>query len=612
MNKEVEKIIPKCGIFTNYIFKTIPLAFDESMSYYETLCGLLYYLKNTILPTIDNNADAVIELQNLFTQLQEYVNNYFDNLDVQEEINNKLDEMALDGTIENILSQIVNVNEKLYYYVEDYGATGDGVTDDSVAINEAFLDAKNKKGVVAFKTQNKYKIDSPIYIPQGCSLNGNGCTIISNCENGEYAIYVNSTAEDNSTETTGRSFSIVEHFTLESANNDFIENANGIHFACHGIVQNIIFYKIDKCVRFAHPLYIDRFQIINCMASTRTLSTNYAFDLGNNGDTHEIINVQHSNTGSTSEAQPKFIYIGTHCLNGKIENTIGSGLIDVRGECTLNNIMLTYYGKINVQTPHKNVTINNVYASTDYIKEGRITSTNNHILNLNNCRFINSALVNEFATGNPISYSNTDHIYLNQCTLGNRFDTNSNYGTIDMAKLYGYDMINPSIKNENADFTTSHTAFSLLSDIAGTLNGTFTYKSRVVYDKSRLIGKSVVREKTIEASNKGVRASNFSKNLPIYLTREAENNETVSAYIYPTNNLFVDQGNNVSGCEWTSNLLDVANLNTGFNKLIFNDINVIAYTDNNFSTPNGTWTKNDIIIAGDGIYKYDGTNWLTL
>ena len=39
----------KTGLFTNYIYKAIPLAFDESMSYYETLCGLLNYLQNTII-----------------------------------------------------------------------------------------------------------------------------------------------------------------------------------------------------------------------------------------------------------------------------------------------------------------------------------------------------------------------------------------------------------------------------------------------------------------------------------------------------------------------------------------------------------------------------------
>lgn len=127
MNTNVEKVTPS-GVFTNYIFKSIPLAFDESMSYYECLCGLLDYLKNTVIPTINNNADAIIEVQenvsdfetnitedfndyktlinNTVEELETYVNNYFNNLDVQQEVNNKLDEMVLDGTMD----QIVNTN----------------------------------------------------------------------------------------------------------------------------------------------------------------------------------------------------------------------------------------------------------------------------------------------------------------------------------------------------------------------------------------------------------------------------------------------------------------------------------------------------------------------
>lgn len=103
MNTNVEKVTPS-GVFTNYIFKSIPLAFDESMSYYECLCGLLDYLKNTVIPTINNNADAIIEVQSLFTELQNYVDNYFSNLDVQEEVNNKLDEMVEDGTMDTLLN----------------------------------------------------------------------------------------------------------------------------------------------------------------------------------------------------------------------------------------------------------------------------------------------------------------------------------------------------------------------------------------------------------------------------------------------------------------------------------------------------------------------------
>ena len=108
-NPNIEVIKAKeTGLFTNYIFKAIPLAFDESMSYYETLCGLLYYLKNTIIPTVNNNADAVAELQSLYEQLRSYVDNYFTNLDVQEEINNKLDQMVADGTLTEIVASYLN------------------------------------------------------------------------------------------------------------------------------------------------------------------------------------------------------------------------------------------------------------------------------------------------------------------------------------------------------------------------------------------------------------------------------------------------------------------------------------------------------------------------
>ena len=86
----------------------LPTAYIETMSYYEMLIWFVEFLKNKVIPTVDNNALAVQELQNLFVELQNYVNNYFDNLDVQEEINNKLDEMASDGTLQEIISDYLN------------------------------------------------------------------------------------------------------------------------------------------------------------------------------------------------------------------------------------------------------------------------------------------------------------------------------------------------------------------------------------------------------------------------------------------------------------------------------------------------------------------------
>lgn len=83
----------------------IPTSYLVSLSYEEQLLWLCDYLENTIIPTVNNNGDAITELQQLYTQLKSYVDNYFTNLDVQEEINNKLDAMAEDGTLNTIINQ---------------------------------------------------------------------------------------------------------------------------------------------------------------------------------------------------------------------------------------------------------------------------------------------------------------------------------------------------------------------------------------------------------------------------------------------------------------------------------------------------------------------------
>ena len=101
--------------FRVFCQKVIPLAFDESMSYLELLYSLLHYIKETVIPAVNNNAEAVEELQNLYNELKSYVDNYFENLDVQEEINNKLDDMAESGELAEIIEQFLHNDLKFYF-----------------------------------------------------------------------------------------------------------------------------------------------------------------------------------------------------------------------------------------------------------------------------------------------------------------------------------------------------------------------------------------------------------------------------------------------------------------------------------------------------------------
>lgn len=100
--------------FVRYCSAIIPTMFDDSLSYYEALCALNNFLQTNVIDTINNNATVTEEYIRLTNELKEFVENYFDNLDVQEEINNKLDEMAEDGSLIALVKQYIDPIQNAY------------------------------------------------------------------------------------------------------------------------------------------------------------------------------------------------------------------------------------------------------------------------------------------------------------------------------------------------------------------------------------------------------------------------------------------------------------------------------------------------------------------
>lgn len=164
--------------FITFCQHVIPLAYDESMSYYETLCALRDYLVNTVIPAVNNNADAVTELQKAFETLQNYVDNYFTDLNIQNEINNKLDQMADDGTLANIINQDIftDLNNKITELENDNTTIKNDIT--SLENKDTELENKDNEleSDIQSNTNSINQINSKINEIKNCLVIGDSWT----------------------------------------------------------------------------------------------------------------------------------------------------------------------------------------------------------------------------------------------------------------------------------------------------------------------------------------------------------------------------------------------------------------------------------------------------
>lgn len=97
--------IPKFRRFVIQNFPFIEEDFD-ALTDYGLISKIVEYL-NTVIDSQNDLSDNFTELNNAFIELHDYVEHYFDNLDVQQEINTKLDTMVADGTMDELLNRIL-------------------------------------------------------------------------------------------------------------------------------------------------------------------------------------------------------------------------------------------------------------------------------------------------------------------------------------------------------------------------------------------------------------------------------------------------------------------------------------------------------------------------
>ena len=132
-NNNININTPEIGPYTRlqpfrfWCQKVLPLVYDESLSYYELLCKVVDYLNKT-MEDVDQMITDMGDFQSAYTEfttetrdayiafsrevnqavegLETFMNNYFNNLNVQTEINNKLDAMAEAGYFDTLFTTL--------------------------------------------------------------------------------------------------------------------------------------------------------------------------------------------------------------------------------------------------------------------------------------------------------------------------------------------------------------------------------------------------------------------------------------------------------------------------------------------------------------------------
>lgn len=400
----------KLCVLQNFPF--IEADFD-AVTNYQLLCKVVEYL-NKIIDNNNKQNDNINQLEQNFITLYDYVNNYFSNLDVQEEINKKIDELITTGEFNSFLSGI--------YTPEMFGAKGDGVTDDTEAIQKA----------LAFNNVNiskNYLITENLVLHSNLKIFGGG-TITKKVEFND--IYLNHCI-----------------FSCTDSNNIDINNIN--------LMSNSLAISVHGC---------SNVNITNLIINSEKYSILISDSEKNesNGITISNIKLENDVTIISSDG----IHVNGGCSNIYIYNVSGTtgddfiALNAIEGiRKTIKNVIIDnikcsgyagvrIYGQLNCVI--ENVSINNSYINSDngirltnivgFTEINLNAPTFNNIV-FNNC-IVNSSIRNVF-----LSYINGS-VTFNNCTFVTT--ANPNVGFFNSS-------INSLLIFNSCIFNTNSTAF---------------------------------------------------------------------------------------------------------------------------------------------------------
>lgn len=138
--------------FKWFVLQNFPFIEEDfdALTNWELFCKLGKEI-NEVIKSQNLVGEQAEKLTDAYNELETYVNNYFDNLDVQAEINVKLDKMASDGTLDKI------INEKILNDVKKEIADNKTDTEDKIEqLNNKLQDKTNLDELKQKRIQGNY------------------------------------------------------------------------------------------------------------------------------------------------------------------------------------------------------------------------------------------------------------------------------------------------------------------------------------------------------------------------------------------------------------------------------------------------------------------------
>ncbi|MFR0823611.1 MAG: right-handed parallel beta-helix repeat-containing protein [Clostridia bacterium] len=473
---------------------------------------------NKIIDSQNSVGQEMETISQAFISLQNYVNDYFENLDVQDEIDNKLNEMAEDGTLENIINvQIFGNLEKHSYIINvlKCGALNNG-NDTTTILNNIFQEYGEAsyffpKGIYYFKN-----IDPP----SNCKLIGE-----------EGTKFIIPTNEE-----------IVSNFYIENKENISFEN---IYFqnaenSNVGTLYGDNFYNIKACIFAKNSSNI---KINNCIFNKFF----YGFQAE---DTNNVI----ISNSKFSESGYGMIFVFNNSKNYKIINCeFDTAYTNVSNKLTYM-IAFTSSDFTETLTFPENITIENCDFKNNLYWESIDTHGANNI-KINNCNFYN--VFAGITLFNDQRFVNR-HLQMHDIIItNNRFNPNNLENATGLiisgaqnGLIDGYMLKNVIITNnifENFYLTKATKYVVYLDRIEN-----FNFNNNVIETNARNIRTNLCIKGTINNNNMKTNAT-----APISVTRThlvtIQNNNIIMEYEQPNainpfepSNVFIK--NNICNC----------------------------------------------------------------